>query len=258
MSRHSKIFTALLLAFVPLVLGQSGSGSLQQRYNDAQTFQQAGKLTEASEQYHAFLADALVELGMGYSLARDYSQSAALFDHALSLEPGSTSLLLDSARAALMLGDLDKVKSLTAEVIQSHPGSRSQLAEAHQLLGRALLHQNQDQQARKELGAAVALDPTFANGYDLAIACLDLDDEKCATQIFDEMEKSFGDTPELHLAFGRAYDESDFQPRAVDEFRRAIQENPRLPGAHYMMASAMLGTGGDQKRGANVVNGGPA
>ena len=248
MSRHSKIFTALLLAFVPLVLGQSGSGSLQQRYNDAQTFQQAGKLTEASEQYHAFLADALAELGMGYSLARDYTQAAALFHHALSLEPGSTSLLLDSARAALMLGNLDKVKSLTAEVIQSHPGSRSQLAEAHQLLGRGLLHQNQDQQARKELGAAVALDPTFANGYDLAIACLDLDDEKCATQIFDEMEKSFGDTPELHMAFGRAYDESDFQPRAVDEFRRAIQENPRLPGAHYMMASAMLGTGGDQKQ----------
>ena len=63
------------------------------------------------------------------------------------------------------------------------------LAQAHQVLGRALLKLNQDQEARKELEAAVALDPTFPNGYDLAVACLDLDDEKCAVQIFDEMEK---------------------------------------------------------------------
>lgn len=248
MSRHCKISAALLLASVTFLSGQSGSGSLQKHYNDAQTFQQAGKLTEASEQYHAFLADALSELGMGYSLARDYTQAAALFHEALSLEPSSTSLLLDSARTGLMLGDLDKVKSLTAEVIQSHPGAPSQVAEAHQLLGRALLHENQDQPARRELGAAVALDPTFANGYDLAIACLDLGDESCATQVFGEMEKSFGNTPELHMALGRAYGGSDFQPRAVAEFRQAIQENPRLPGAHYMLAAALLATGGDQKQ----------
>ena len=91
----------------------------------------------------------------------------------------------------------------------------------------------------------MALDPTFANGYDLAVACLDLDDEKCAVQIFDEMETSFGDTPEIHMAFGRAYGDSDFQPRAVTEFRRAIEENPRLPGAHYLLAAVLLATGND-------------
>lgn len=241
-----KISAVLLFAVAPL-WGQS-VGSLQQHYDDAQKFQQAGNLTEASRQYHAFLTDALTQLGMGYSLARDYEKAASAFNDALSLDPGSTSLLLDSARTALMLGDLDKVKSLATKVIESHPDSRSQLADAHQLLGRALLHQNQDREARKELGAAVMLDPTFPNGYDLAIACLDLDDEKCAAQIFNEMEKSFGDTPELHMAFGRAYGESDFQPRAVAEFQRAIQEDPRLPQAHYLLAAALLGTGGSQAK----------
>lgn len=241
MVRRSKISAAILFAIAPLVWGQS-AGSLQQHYDDAQMFQQSGKLTEASQQYHAFLADALTQLGMGYSLARDYKQAAAAFNNALVLAPGSTSLLLDSTRTSLMLGDLDKVKSLATEVIQNHPGNHSQLAEAHQLLGRALLHQDQDREARKELGAAVILDPTFPNGYDLAIACLDLDDEKCAAQIFSEMEKSFGDTPELHMAFGRAYGESDFQPRAVAEFQRAIQEDPHLPEAHYLLAAALLGS----------------
>ena len=41
-------------------------------------------------------------------------------------------------------------------------------------LGRTLLKLNRNQEARKELEAAVALDPTFPNGYDLAVACLDL------------------------------------------------------------------------------------
>ena len=73
-----------------------------------------------------------------------------------------------------------------------------------------------------------------------------LDDEKCAVQIFNEMETSFGDTPEIHMAFGRAYASSDFQPRAITEFRRAIEENPRLPGAHYLLAAVLLATGNDE------------
>jgi tetratricopeptide (TPR) repeat protein len=218
-------------------------GSLRQHYNNAQKLQQMGKLSEAAEQYRAFLADALGELAIGYVLVPDYTKAGPLFDEALTLEPDSPSLLLDYARAALVQGDLDHAKTLATEFIRKYPGDRVKLAQAHQVLGRTLLKLNRDQEARKELEAAVALDPTFPNGYDLAVACLDLGDETCAVQIFGEMEKSFGNTPEIHMAFGRAYGDSDFQPRAVTEFRRAIEENPRLPGAHYLLAAVMLATG---------------
>jgi tetratricopeptide (TPR) repeat protein len=242
-------FLALLLIAVPVLPAQTGSkgavseNPLQQHYIDAQELQQAGKFNEAAEQYRAFLADALGQLAIGYALVPDYAQAAPLFDQALSLEPGSQSLLLDYARTALVLGDLDRARTLATEFIQKHPDDRQKLAQAHQVLGRALLKLNRDQEARKELEAAVALDPTFPNGYDLAVACLDLDDEKCAVQIFDEMVKSFGDTSEIHMAFGRAYGDSDFQPRAITEFRRAIEEDPRLPGAHYLLAAVLLATG---------------
>ena len=233
---------------LPAQTGTKGAVSeqpLQRHYNDAQELQRTGRLNEAAEQYRAFLADALGELAMGYGLARDYTQAAPLFDEALTLKPDSPSLLLNYARTALTLGDLDHAKTLATQFIRKNPGNREQLAQAHQVLGRALLKLNRNQEARKELEAAVALDPTFPNGYDLAVACLDLDDEKCAVQIFSEMEKSFGDTAEMHMAFGRAYGDSDFQPRAVTEFRRAIEENPRLPGAHYLLASVLLATGDD-------------
>jgi tetratricopeptide (TPR) repeat protein len=222
------------------------SAPLQRHYNDAQELQRAGKLNEAANQYRAFLADALGELAIGYVLVPDYLNAAPLFDEALALEPDSPSLLLDYARTALVQGDLPHAITLATEFIRKYPGDREKLAQAHQVLGRTLLKLNRGQEARKELEQAVALDPTFPNGYDLAVACLDLGDEKCAVQIFGEMEKSFGDTAEIHMAFGRAYGDSDFQPRAVTEFRRAIEENPRLPGAHYLLAAVLLATGGDE------------
>ncbi len=246
------IYLTLLLIFSATLCGEaqnhesSDSGSLRQHYNDAQKLQQVGKLSEAAEQYRAFLADALGELAIGYSLVPDYTHAAPLFDEALSLEPDSPSLLLDYAQTALAQSDLAHAKTLATEFIRKYPGDRGKLARAHQLLGRTLLKLNQNQEAKKELEAAVALDPTFANGYDLAVACLDLDDEKCAVQIFNEMQTSFGDTPEIHMSFGRAYGDSDFQPRAITEFRRAIEENPRLPGAHYLLAAVLLATGNDE------------
>jgi tetratricopeptide (TPR) repeat protein len=218
---------------------------LRLHYDRAEDLQRAGKLSQAAGEYHAFLADALGELAMGYGLARDYPHAASLFDEALTLEPNAPTLLLDYARTALTLGDLPHAKTLATQFIRNNSGDQSQLALAHQVLGRTLLKMNQDQAAKKELETAVDLDPTFPNGYDLAVACLDLDDEKCAVQIFREMEKSFGDTPQIHMAFGRAYGDSDFQPRAVTEFERAIQENPRLPGAHYLLAAVELATGAD-------------
>ena len=250
--KRGREYLALILISAASLPGQardsgvSGRGSLQQHYNQAQELQGTGKLNEAAQQYRAFLADALGELAMGYGLMRDYTQAAPLFDEALAVGPDSPTLLLDYARTALILGDLARANTLATEFIQRYPGNREQLAQAHQVLGRTLLKQNRNQEARKELEAAVALDPTFPNGYDLAVACLDLDDEKCAVQIFTEMEKSFGDTAEIHMAFGRAYGDSDFQPRAVTEFRRAIEEDPRLPGAHYLLASVLLATGDDQ------------
>ena len=246
--------TCLLFLLMPAGLhggqnrvhGSADSNSLQEKYNAAQELQRKGKLNDAAVQYQAFVADALDELAMGYGAAQYYSQASPLFKEALALEPDSPSLLLDDARAALIAGNLADTKVLAAEFIQRYPGDRQRLAQAHQLLGRTLLKLNETQEARKELEAAVALDATFPNGYDLAVACLDLGDETCAVQLFAEMERSFGDTAELHMAFGRAYGESDFQPRAVTEFKRAIDENPRLPEVHYLLAAVLLATGGDE------------
>jgi tetratricopeptide (TPR) repeat protein len=247
------ILSSALAAFCAIAASQTkvdGKGSrgstLQEHYNAALGDQKAGKFDQAGREFRAFLADAIGELALGHAYQGDYAKAAPLFDEALGLVPESPELRLEYARIALEANDFPHAQSLAEAYLKEARVAPQLVAQAHQILGRALLKMNHDQEARKELEAAVALDPSFANSYDLAVACLDLDDEKCAVQLFSEMQVSFGDTPAIHMTFGRAYGNSDFAPRAVAEFRKAIAENPRLPAAHYCLAAALLTTGQDE------------
>lgn len=223
------------------------SSNLQQHYDTAQRLQQSGDFQHAAQEYRIFLADVLGQLAVGQSRAGDYSKAASLFDDALVLVPNSPELLLAYARSALSLGDPAHAETLARKFIRDYPTDRKRLAQAHQILGQAFHKTNRDKDARKELEAAVALDPTFENGYALGIACLDTGDGACADQVFAEMEKSFGDTPAIHMYFGRAYGESDFQQKAISEFKKVIEEDPKFPAAHYCLAATLISVGDDAK-----------
>ncbi|HTV06551.1 MAG TPA: tetratricopeptide repeat protein [Acidobacteriaceae bacterium] len=202
-------------------------------------------MAEASREYREFIAEVVGELAMGAAHLGNYQAAAPLFSEALALTPDAPELLLDDAQAALSHGDFQQARSraqlvLANDASGAHPVDKQTAALAHQIAGRALMKMYQDKEARKELEAAVALNPNFQNGYALAVVCLDMGDQKCARQLFTEMEASFGDTALIHLEFGTAYGESDFPFQAIAEFKRAIAENDRLPEAHYSLAAAYL------------------
>ncbi len=226
---------------------QTDRATLQGLYDDALRLQKAGNLNQAAGQYRAFLAAALGEVANSRAQVRDYAKASALFDEALAITPDSPSLRRDYATAALQGGDLKRAETLARALLDDYANDPKGLARAHRILGRTLHGMNRDQDARKELEAAVALDPSFPNEYDLAVVCLDLDDEKCAVQMFDGIEASAGDSPALHMQIGRAYGNSDFTPRAVTEFKKVIAEDPQYPGAHYCVAAALLAAGEDEK-----------
>ena len=226
---------------------QINSASLQEHYDTAARYQKEGNFDQAAREYRLFLATALGELANSQSEVGDYKKAFALFDDALTLSPGSVSLRRDYANTALQAGDLKRAEALTREILSDTSGNSEEVAAAHQILGRVLHKMNRLQEARTELEAAVALDPIIANKYDLAVVCLDLDDEQCAVHIFDEIEASSGDSPALHMQLGLAYGNSDFAPRAVTEFKKVIAEDPRYPGAHYCVAAALLAGGEDEQ-----------
>ena len=90
--------------------------------------------------------------------------------------------------------------TLAEAVTREYP----QNAKGHFLLGQALLRMDKNADARTQFERATALDATFASGYELAVACLNMGDADCAAKTFAEMLASYGDSAVLHLYFGQA------------------------------------------------------
>src|ERR1700744_3578662 len=165
------LLLALYAGFAPRLQADGPhpqGGSLQQHYDAAEQLLKSNQLDKAAAEFRAFLSEAIGELAVGHAHLGDYAQAAPLFDEAIALAPDSPHLRLEFAGASLLAGDFAEAQSISAAYLSAFPGQPSaDLARAHQIQGRALLKANQDKEARKELEAAFALDPTFANGYDL-------------------------------------------------------------------------------------------
>jgi tetratricopeptide (TPR) repeat protein len=250
--RHRSLGCALsacLLLPATYSMAQAPSGGdsvLKQHYELAQNFQSSGNFTDAARQYRIFIADVLAEMALQSISLDEYSKAAPLFDEALLLAPRSPGLKVRYAQAAFAAHDLSRTRTLTEGILRDYPDNPKAVAKAHLLLGRVLMKMNQEEDARKHFEAAVALDPNFENGYALAVVCLDLGDGPGAEKIFAEMIAGLGDTAPLHIEIGRAYLNSDFQQQAIPEFKKAVVEDDRLPGAHYSLAVAYLTIGGEK------------
>ncbi len=188
---------------------------MQAHYEQAGKYLAASNPEQAAQEYRLFLADALGELAVGIAHAGQYKQAVPYFDEASSLAPDSLVLKLEYAHAALQNSDLEHASVLVEQAAPDSTQDKALQARVHLLRGRVLSKKNSNEQARRELELAVALDPTFENGYELAVTCLNMEDKDCAAKIFSEMSASFGRLAQLHMYYGRAYENSDFQMEAI-------------------------------------------
>ena len=231
----------LLAAFAQSKGEHAAPKSLLEHYEIAQDAQTAGNLERANFEYELFLADALHHLAKGRANAKDFAQAFVWFEEALQLAPHDATLCLDYAGASLAFGDVPKAKELAHFAVDGAPRN----AKAHFLLGEILLRLKENQDAKTQLEAAVALDPTFENGYALATVDLALNDSPGAEKIFREMLAGFGDTAAIRLQIGRAYALAGFPDRAIPQFQKALAKDNHLRGAHYSLGAAYMQSAGE-------------
>jgi tetratricopeptide (TPR) repeat protein len=226
---------------------ESLAASMQQHYDAAEHFQNDNNFRQAALQYQLFLSDAMQIIANNRTHIGKYEQAISLYDAALKFTPNDSALLLNYAEAALTANDFAKAKDLAIETINLYPkDSKSpDVATAHSVLGRDLWAMGNRKEGMQQLENAVAIDPTFTNGHNLATAYLALSDKNSAAKLFAEMLNGFGDTPELHLNFGKCYAAADDPDEAIREFKKAIEENSRLPGVHYALGATYLLKGGN-------------
>ena len=214
----------------------SAKSPLQQHYEAAQSFQASGNLQGAAVEYRLFVAEALHRIAVARASIGDFAKALPLFDEALELAPSDVDLRVDYAEACRHAGDMQKAKSLAQGAVDAESGN----VKAHLVLGRTLLQLNEVAAATQQFEAAVAIQPTFDNGYNLATAYLQGKDEPNATRVFSEMLTAFGDSPEIHMKFGSAYGAAGYPNQSIEEFKKVIAKNDKYPGAHYSLGAAYL------------------
>jgi len=240
-ARSSCLGLALFLA-IPLIgaLQQkpqpAQEDTLKKHYDTAQRVQAAGNLAQAKLEYQAFLADALHRLADHRANTGDLDRALFLFEQASLFAPEDTALRLDFAEACRVASQFPKGKSVAESVLHTEPRN----PRARFVLGKILLQMGAPEDAKRQLEAAVHLEPTFEHGYQLAIAYLRLKDPEGAEKVFAEMRAGFGDRAEIHMEFGRAFAQAGYPERGIPEFQKAISRNGSLRGAHYSLGAAYL------------------
>jgi tetratricopeptide (TPR) repeat protein len=239
---HGWPLTVLFLAAVfavpahGLQANHSSNQDLKHDYDAAQQAESHGDMLQAAAFSKLFIVHALNLLAQNFANVGDYNEAASLFDEGLMLDPGNVQMRLDYVQEAIAAGDLQKAKQLAQDSVERAPRDAS----AHLALGRVLLLNKEYPQAKKQMEAAVALDPNYADGLALARADLTLKEESQAATIFHEMLNGFGDTAQLHMDIGLQYAETDYSEQAEQEFKKAIVKDDKLSGAHYSLGAAYL------------------
>jgi len=214
----------------------SNDDSLRQHYSAAENAQAASNLDQAEVEYKAFLAEILHRLADRRAQAGDFDKAAEFFGQALPLAPHDSGLHLDYAEACRSAGDLDDAQAAATSVLKTDP----QNARAHFVLGRILLRRNENERATDHLEIAATREPTFEHGYLLGIAYLKRKSPDRATAVFAEMLAGLGDTPAIHMEFGRAYAEAGYPEQGIEEFKKTLAKDDKFPGAHYSLGAAYL------------------
>jgi tetratricopeptide (TPR) repeat protein len=216
---------------------------MHQHYDAAYRFQSSGDLARADVEHARFLVAALDHIANFHANTGDYAHAAPLYDEALTLSPTDFSLLMDYAGASLDAHDPKKAESLlqAAGDLDTKSTTGRQKAEVHRVLGSAFRALGDSKAASEQFQAAIAIDPSIDNLCALGDAVLDTNGPKAAAPIFAKVVAQFGDTAGVRMRIGRIYGMGGVPDRAIEEFKKAIAMDPKMPGAHYSLGAAYMG-----------------
>jgi len=214
---------------------------MHRHYDAAYRFQSSGDFARADVEHTRFLAAALDHIANFYANTGDYAHAAPLYDEALTLSPTDFGLLLDSAGASLDARDPKKAKSLlqVAGDMNTKSTPARQKAEVRRMLGSTLRALGDTKAAIEQFQAAVAIDPTIENLCAWGDAALETNPE-AAAGIFARVVAQFGDTAAVRMRIGRIYALAGVPSQAIEEFKKAVAKDDKMPGAHYSLGAAYM------------------
>jgi tetratricopeptide (TPR) repeat protein len=197
-------------------------------FDAAQTYQIAGDFEQAASEYKRGISIALERMGNLKIATGDSAGGLETLRKATHEDRGNLEAQIDLGIAYFRAGAYDDAKTCVLGVLKSDSGN----FRAQNLLGKIDFMQGNFESAADELQAALAITPDFDVAYSLALTDLQLKKLPQATVLFDEMQASLADTPELQALIGQAYRQTGYLDQAAERFKNALKLDPAYPHAH--------------------------
>jgi tetratricopeptide (TPR) repeat protein len=180
---------------------------------------------------------ALDQLGAIYTALTDYSRAEEAYAQACQSTVLTIYPFLGRAIVYLRTGRLEEGVQLLTQILELNPTH----ADAKHLLGKFYYLQGRFGAAARELRDAYTFAPEDTSvAYTLALAYLEQRDLERAGEVLREIGARLGESPALHILFGRAYRETEYWSEAVEEFKKALALDPRYPRGNYYLGLTYL------------------
>lgn len=204
---------------------------------DARTAGDAAAIALANER---LIALALRELAQLRLIQSAYPQAIELYRRSLDFEDVPDTRV-DLAIASFQANQLDEALAESSKALAADTNN----ARAWNINAQASIKKGDYVKAAEALDHAARLNPDIGTLYSLGICLLQTKDDKDGSQrrasaAFQQMMLLAGDSGSLHVMFGRAYRDAEEMPQAIQEFKRAIAQDPATPHAHYFLGLAIF------------------
>ena len=238
------VFSAALALLLGPVARAADSPAelLKRQFEAAKAALAANDLVQAENHYRQAIALGLRQLGNLSISEQRFKEATADLDEAMKFAPADPDVAVDAAVAWFRAGDVKKARQLAESVVTANPRH----ARAQNVLGRIDLYGDDFEAAIRDLQASLAINDDFETSYFLGIAYLKAKRFSDAQQWFNHLQSVMGESAALHVLFGRAYTITHFPEPAVDEFRKALQLDPKYPRAHGLLGYSILEFRGEE------------
>jgi len=230
--RLASLFFLLSIFFFP-----PQADLFRKHYEAANAYHRAGNYAAAEAEFKVILAEAYERLGKVYSAQNNYPASVGAFESAGAMRPNSTDGLVELAIAYFHAGQYEK----GIEPLQRVIAADAKNAIAHHMLGKTYFMKAEFEKASRELQETLRLTPgDYDAEYTLGLCYLKQKDLPRAKQLYGGMVERLGNRPPVRVLIGRAYRETGFLPESIEEFKKAIELDPKFPRVHYYLGLTYL------------------
>lgn len=239
--------TLLLTTFLVILQPVAGSGApitsqpeLEQLYKSAEEAFQHQQWDRARKLFGGVLVEAYEERGRLRLLGGRFQLAVGDLERAHQLAPEKLAILGELGRAHLGNQQFSLAASELEKVVAG--GGRNPRIVA--ALGQAYFSLRKLKLARANLERALQEDPAdHLTAYTLGLVLLEQKDPSGASAIFSELERAVGDSATFRLLLARAYEDTGFHRQGDRELRRALELDPKIHFAHFLLGMSALQQG---------------